>query len=1206
MQTTLLGLGIAIILALVAALVGPFVIDWGSHRTLVESEVSHFLGAKVRVAGAIDARLLPSPRLVLHDVTIGPESSEAIHAQSVGVEFGLGPLMRGEWHATEMDVAGLQLHLGLDRSGHVQAPAVAVKFDPDIFSIDRLSVHDGRVVLSDAANGQTLALDKVWFNGDARSLLGPVKGEGAFKIGDDLYPYRLAVGRLGDDGKLKLQLSVNPVSYPLSIEGDGTLSLAQGKPQFDGTLNVARPVAIAAQQAGSVSAPWRLGGKVKVTASGALMQDAEFQYGSEPQAINLTGTADFRFGAHPHFDGVLSAHQIDLDHLLGDTNAKLPPAAAFRKLALLAAGAFRPRFPISIGLGIDQVTLGGRLVQTVRGDVSTSGNGWNLDRFEFRAPGLSQVRLSGRLEVNSDGVSFTGPAEIDSADPRRFAAWLTGEAEAGKAKAGPLNLRGEMTLGHKKIAIERLAAKFDRETISGRLVYQFAAAGQPSQLDASLNAPQLDLDAALGFSKALIAGSSIERPHNMAIAVDIGHATLGGIDAQDLNARVHVNADGLDIERLAIGDLGGATFSASGRIETADTPHGRINVDLAARDLAGATGVLAKFAPTMAAKLAAVMPAMAPAKLHATLNVVPSGKNADGKLDVEGTIGAVHVVLAGNGVADVAKFDIGNVHVAGKLNAKDGRALIALLDLGRVVNVGSGSGSLTFDARGPARGDLRVSSKLLATGLEATASGTARVSAEGIDTAALKVSIVRADAAPLRAAIGAGMRELPIALDGRITLSGSQVKLSDFRGSVAGTRIHGDIAAVLDSPVRLSGDIGTDHIDATAIIAAAIGVPHADTATAWHWASEPFASGIFSSLAGAITLKATRADLTSALAMRQFRSTLKFDTDEISVDDVSGDVAGGHLKGQISFRNSDGVLATHLTMAIDGADVAALMPESARPPLSGKLALKLQLDGNGMSPSALIGSLRGSGSLALADARIAGADPHAFEAVANAVDQGMAVEPEKISEVVDRVLESGHFAVASIGGNVTAAAGQLRLGDTSAHGDDADLSVNGALDLTDGTLDARLVLTGASKSETSTRPDIFMAVRGPIASPSRSVDVSALTGWLTLRAVERQAKRLEAAERARAAAAAAEAQKAAAETAVEPAAQRPTSAGQETPTPRAIQSPPPVRRMPTVAEKKPPVHPQPPKRRAAPALPPPLVIRPAPNPARGFSTIAPN
>ena len=71
LQTTLLGLAIAIILALVAALVGPLLIDWGGYRSVFEAEASHLIGVDVRVTGAIDARLLPSPQLMLHDIEIG-------------------------------------------------------------------------------------------------------------------------------------------------------------------------------------------------------------------------------------------------------------------------------------------------------------------------------------------------------------------------------------------------------------------------------------------------------------------------------------------------------------------------------------------------------------------------------------------------------------------------------------------------------------------------------------------------------------------------------------------------------------------------------------------------------------------------------------------------------------------------------------------------------------------------------------------------------------------------------------------------------------------------------------------------------------------------------------------------------------------------------------------------------------------------------
>ena len=71
MQTTLLGLAIAIILALLAALVGPLLIDLGNYRSLFEAEAHRLTGVNIRVLEPIDARLLPSPRLTLHDLTVG-------------------------------------------------------------------------------------------------------------------------------------------------------------------------------------------------------------------------------------------------------------------------------------------------------------------------------------------------------------------------------------------------------------------------------------------------------------------------------------------------------------------------------------------------------------------------------------------------------------------------------------------------------------------------------------------------------------------------------------------------------------------------------------------------------------------------------------------------------------------------------------------------------------------------------------------------------------------------------------------------------------------------------------------------------------------------------------------------------------------------------------------------------------------------------
>src|SRR5438128_12111978 len=64
-QTTLLGLAIAIILALTAALVGPHFVDWNRYRAEFEANASALIGLEVRAKGAIELRLLPTPALML-------------------------------------------------------------------------------------------------------------------------------------------------------------------------------------------------------------------------------------------------------------------------------------------------------------------------------------------------------------------------------------------------------------------------------------------------------------------------------------------------------------------------------------------------------------------------------------------------------------------------------------------------------------------------------------------------------------------------------------------------------------------------------------------------------------------------------------------------------------------------------------------------------------------------------------------------------------------------------------------------------------------------------------------------------------------------------------------------------------------------------------------------------------------------------------
>ena len=123
MQTTLLGLALAFIVALLAALIGPHFVDWNQFRPQFETEASRVLGAPVRVNGMLDARLLPTPTLHLRSVTVGGANDpRGLSAEKLDVEFSLSAAMRGEWRASELSLEGFALNFGLDMQGRIEGP----------------------------------------------------------------------------------------------------------------------------------------------------------------------------------------------------------------------------------------------------------------------------------------------------------------------------------------------------------------------------------------------------------------------------------------------------------------------------------------------------------------------------------------------------------------------------------------------------------------------------------------------------------------------------------------------------------------------------------------------------------------------------------------------------------------------------------------------------------------------------------------------------------------------------------------------------------------------------------------------------------------------------------------------------------------------------------------------------------------------------
>ena len=273
----------------------------------------------------------------------------------------------------------------------------------------------------------------------------------------------------------------------------------------------------------------------------------------------MSGAANLRFGQDPRYDAVLSGRQLDLDALLAlPESARRPPLAAVQELAELFTGPLKLPIPGRVGIGIDSVTLAGSPLRDVRGDLTSDAKGWDLEHFEFRAPGFTSARVSGRLGFADQGVNFHGPASIEASDPKALLAWLEGRSSAARGPAGLLRASGELTLGSDRVAIDRLKAEVDRKEFGGRLVYVYPLYRQPARLELELKAAELDLDELAVLAPAILAGSKPDFPGELLLSADIDRAILAGVAAKNASLKLSYDASGLVLDRLSIGDLGGA------------------------------------------------------------------------------------------------------------------------------------------------------------------------------------------------------------------------------------------------------------------------------------------------------------------------------------------------------------------------------------------------------------------------------------------------------------------------------------------------------------------------------------------------------------------------------------------------------------------------------------------------------------------------
>jgi hypothetical protein len=1007
--------------------------------------------------------------------------------------------------ATELTINGMSVDLGLDAKGRIDWPASTGAVNLGSLAIDRLNLT-GRIALHDVANRSTLELNDIAFSGDVRSLAGSIRGDGNFMLSGTRYPFRVSSGQGPDGNGTRVHLNIDPGQRPLAIDLDGILNFDARAPRFEGAMTLVAPPG---QKGKGNDPPWRIGAKVKADYSAARLEQVEVSFGPEERALKLSGNGDLRFGAAPLLRAALSARQLDADRFFSRDNAVEPVRAL---PALRALGTIVPHLPIpaQIELASEQVMLGGRPLQDIAAELQGDDKSWSLRRLEFRAPGATRVSLS-EADAKSVGPDqFKAALSVESSDPESLLTWLQGRGEIAYRSQKLLRLRGDLTVAPEGFAIDAMKADIDGGTVEGRVAVSHRLADRGSRVEAELKAERLDLDAATAFARSL-AGPQGDWPDEGKLSLDIGRATSAGQELSPLLARLAYSPAKISLEQLKIGQLESVTLDGAGNFDRVNAT-GWFALNSSAASLGRLTSLIAPLSPALAARLNALGTSPGPARLKLALDLTRNAGQSDraqaratAELDsalLKGvtTFTARPTVAAIQGI-DLAALRNSDVGIESKLSSEQGRALLVLLGLDRVVAVGDGPAQFEGTTTGAWGEPLRLKAKISGAGLEAEAEGSAEPWAQEAK-ASLSLKVRSADFGPLLDLKPGDALAQNVGLSSRVQLTGNRLTFDDLDSSISGSRLRGNLAVTLGEEKEIEGDIGAEQLALAPAFALALGA-------AGHDAAEPLSTGLAKGWRGRIAFQALRGLLPGGSELQPVSGVIKSDGQSLSFDAIKGKIGGGDVTASMDAKPGASGIALNASVQFSGVDGTALRYRNLAMP-AGRASMQMTLASQGRSASALAGALSGSGTLTLEAARISGLDPRAFEVAVRANDSGQAKDDVRLKQIVEATLPAGALAVPSAQIPFTIRDGRLRVGATTLDGNGVKAIVSGGYDIAADQADIRAAL---SLTMTTGRPEIQLLAVGTPDALSRSVDVAPLSSWLAVRAIDYETRRLDAIER---------------------------------------------------------------------------------------------
>jgi AsmA-like C-terminal region len=278
-------------------------------------------------------------------------------------------------------------------------------------------------------------------------------------------------------------------------------------------------------------------------------------------------------------------------------------------------------------------------------------------------------------------------------------------------------------------------------------------------------------------------------------------------------------------------------------------------------------------------------------------------------------------------------------------------------------------------------------------------------------------------------------------------------------------------------------------------------------------AAKDFALPMFAGRDVVLDLKAKTVRSVGLPAFEDLAGRLTSRGGGMTLEDISANWMGGRIAGRLSMSNNQGVGLFQTKLKAENVDLAPLGWQShGQPVAQGRLGFDFVAEATSNSPAGLLEAASGSGTIRLSELSLPRINSGLMTSLLARADgiEGDVTE-NKVRPIAAALLSDGSTQVGVVDIPFTMTGGEVRAQNITVRTPNVTLAGELRIDLVEEALDGVLGLAYDAGEEALAGgdPSLRLVYSGPLAAPQEQIDVSAMTNYLSLRAFEKERRRVE-------------------------------------------------------------------------------------------------